>query len=66
MQSPCNPLIDDYTEIFYMIDEGDIPSIPCKMILVFDLRWVLTPRQTSRLIIGCIITLALTLTLTLI
>jgi hypothetical protein len=30
---PCNPLIEDYTEIFYMIDEGDIPSIHCKMVL---------------------------------
>jgi hypothetical protein len=27
VQSPCNPLIEDYTEIFYIIDEGDIPSI---------------------------------------
>jgi hypothetical protein len=27
MQSPCNPLIEDYTEIFYMTDEGDIPSM---------------------------------------
>jgi hypothetical protein len=33
MQSPCNPLIEDYTEIFYVIDEGDIPSIQCKMSL---------------------------------
>jgi hypothetical protein len=30
VQSPCSPLIEDY-EIFYMIDEGDIPSIQCKM-----------------------------------
>jgi hypothetical protein len=29
--SPCDPLIEDYTEIFYMIDEGDIPSIQGKM-----------------------------------
>jgi hypothetical protein len=28
---PCNPLIEDYTQIFYMIDKGDIPSIQCKM-----------------------------------
>jgi hypothetical protein len=27
VQSPCNPLIEDYTEIFYMIDEWDIPPI---------------------------------------
>jgi hypothetical protein len=33
VQSPCNPLIEDYTEIFYMIDEGDIPSIQYKMSL---------------------------------
>jgi hypothetical protein len=31
--SPCNPLIEDYTEIFYMTDEGDVPSIQCKMSL---------------------------------
>jgi hypothetical protein len=31
VQSPCNPLIEDYTEIFYMTDEGVIPSIQCKM-----------------------------------
>jgi hypothetical protein len=31
MQSPCNPLIEDYTEILYIIDKGDIPSIQCKM-----------------------------------
>jgi hypothetical protein len=29
--SPSNPLIEDYTEIFYVIDKGDIPSIQCKM-----------------------------------
>jgi hypothetical protein len=34
VQSPCNPLIEDYTEIFYMIDKGDIPCIPCKMSFV--------------------------------
>jgi hypothetical protein len=33
VQSPCNPLIEDYTEIFYMIDEGDILSIQRKMSL---------------------------------
>jgi hypothetical protein len=33
MQSPCNPLIEDYIQIFYMIDEGDIPFIECKMSL---------------------------------
>jgi hypothetical protein len=34
VQSPCNPLIEDYTEIFYMIDEWYIPTIHCKMSLV--------------------------------
>jgi hypothetical protein len=33
VQSPCNRLIEDYTEIFYMTEEGDIPSIQYKMIL---------------------------------
>jgi hypothetical protein len=33
VQSPWNPLTEDYTEIYYMIDEGDIPSIQCKMSL---------------------------------
>jgi hypothetical protein len=28
-----NPLIEDYTEIFYVIDKGDIPSIQFKMSL---------------------------------
>jgi hypothetical protein len=33
VQSPSNPLLEDYTEIrvFYMIGEGDISSIQCKM-----------------------------------
>jgi hypothetical protein len=31
VQSSCSPLIEDYTEIFHMIMEGDIPSIQCKM-----------------------------------
>jgi hypothetical protein len=33
MQSPCYPLIGDYTEIFYMTDEVDIRSIQYKMSL---------------------------------
>jgi hypothetical protein len=33
VQSPCNPLIEDYIQIFYMIDEWDIPSVQCKMIV---------------------------------
>jgi hypothetical protein len=31
VQSLCNPHIEDYTQIFYIIDKGDIPSIQCKM-----------------------------------
>jgi hypothetical protein len=31
VQSPCNSLIEDYTEIFCMVDEGDIPSIQYKI-----------------------------------
>jgi hypothetical protein len=27
VQSPYNPLIEDYTQIFYIIDEREIPSI---------------------------------------
>jgi hypothetical protein len=33
LQSAFNPLIRDYTKIFYMIDKGDIASIGCKMSL---------------------------------
>jgi hypothetical protein len=33
VQSPCNHLIEDYTEIFYMIDKGYIQSNQCKMSL---------------------------------
>jgi hypothetical protein len=32
-QSPCNPLIENYTQIFYTIDEGDIPSTEYKLSL---------------------------------
>jgi hypothetical protein len=32
MLSPSN-LIEDYTEIFYMIDDEDVPLIQCKMSL---------------------------------
>jgi hypothetical protein len=63
VQCPHNPLTEDYIEIFYMIHEGDIPSIQCKMSLrgpksmrkVDDLSLVfsdfyvpaLTPRSSS-------------------
>jgi hypothetical protein len=29
VQSLCNSLIEDYAQIFYMIDEGEILSIQC-------------------------------------
>jgi hypothetical protein len=31
VQSPCKPFIEDYTEIFCMIDEEDVLSVQCKM-----------------------------------
>jgi hypothetical protein len=31
VQSTCNHLIEDYSKIIYMNDEGDVPSIQCKM-----------------------------------
>jgi hypothetical protein len=33
VQPPCIPLIEDYTEIFYMTEKENIPSIQCKMSL---------------------------------
>jgi hypothetical protein len=33
LQPPYNPLIEDYTRIFYMTDTEDIPSTQCKMSL---------------------------------
>jgi hypothetical protein len=33
VQSPCNSLIEDYTWIFYKIDEGNILSIQCTISL---------------------------------
>jgi hypothetical protein len=61
VQSPCNPLFVDYTElrVYYMIDEGGIPSIQCKTSLkgfmkkVDDLSLIFTdfyvPAPTPRL-----------------
>jgi hypothetical protein len=34
MQCPCNHLTEDYIQIFYMTDKGDIPSIQRKMSLM--------------------------------
>jgi hypothetical protein len=33
VQSPCNSLIEDYTETFYTIDEGDMPTLQYNMSL---------------------------------
>jgi hypothetical protein len=33
VQAPCNPLVEYYTEMFCIIDKGDLPSIQCKMSL---------------------------------
>jgi hypothetical protein len=44
LQFPCNPLIEDYTEVFYMIHEGDVPSVQCKV----SLRWSKTTREVDR------------------
>jgi hypothetical protein len=33
MQFLCNPLVEDYTEMFHINDEGDIFSIQCQMSL---------------------------------
>jgi hypothetical protein len=35
MQSACNPLVENYTEVFYMIHTDDVPSIQCEL----NLRW---------------------------
>jgi hypothetical protein len=31
MQSPCNPLVKDYTEVFYTIHKWNILSAQCEM-----------------------------------
>jgi hypothetical protein len=30
VQSPCDPLIEDHTEIFYIIYKWNVPSFQCK------------------------------------
>jgi hypothetical protein len=35
MQSPYNTLIEDYTKVFFMTHEGDVPSVQCEV----SLRW---------------------------
>jgi hypothetical protein len=44
MQSPC-PLVEDYTEVFYMIHEGNISSIQSEM----NLRWSKSMREADSL-----------------
>jgi hypothetical protein len=36
VESPCNLLVEDYTEIFYMIHTGNVPSVQCEMNLSFS------------------------------
>jgi hypothetical protein len=43
MQSPCNPLVEDYTEVFYMIQKGNVPSVQCEM----SLRWYRSMREVD-------------------
>jgi hypothetical protein len=43
VQSPCNPLIEDYTEIFYTIYKWNISSIQCEM----RHRWMTTAREVD-------------------
>jgi hypothetical protein len=43
MQSRCNPLIKDYTKAFYMIREGDVPSVQYEM----SLRWSKSTREVD-------------------
>jgi hypothetical protein len=43
MQSPCNPLVEDYIQIFYMNEEGDIPSVQCEM----NLKWSKSVREVD-------------------
>jgi hypothetical protein len=35
MQFPYIPIVEDYTKVFYMIQEGDFPSVQC----MTNLRW---------------------------
>jgi hypothetical protein len=41
--SPCNILIEDYTEIFYIIYKWNVPSIQCKK----RLRWSNSMREVD-------------------
>jgi hypothetical protein len=41
--SPGNPLIKGYTQVFYMIHEGDVPSVQCEL----RLRWSKSMRNAD-------------------
>jgi hypothetical protein len=43
VQSPYNPLAEDYTQVFYMIPEGDVPSVRCEV----KLRWSKSMRDAD-------------------
>jgi hypothetical protein len=41
MQSPCNPFVEDYAEVFYTIHKRDIPSVQYKM----KFRWYKSKKE---------------------
>jgi hypothetical protein len=45
VQSPCNSLIGDYTEIFYTVYKWNVLSIQCKRVL----RWSTSAREVDPL-----------------
>lgn len=45
MQSPCNPLVEEKTEVFYMIHEVDVLSVQCEM----NPRWSKSMREVGSL-----------------
>jgi hypothetical protein len=45
MQFPCNPLVEDYPEVFYAIHRGDAPSFQCEV----NLRWSKSMREVDGL-----------------
>jgi hypothetical protein len=43
MQSPCDPLVEDYTEVFHVIHRGDVLSVQCEM----NFRWSKSMREVD-------------------
>jgi hypothetical protein len=43
VKSPCNSFINDYTQAFYVIHEGDVPSVQYEM----NLRWCKSMREVD-------------------